>query len=39
VAGGKDDGVIFSKGQPLRKVGCDDTYDTLFEEIEKGGWK
>ncbi|CAA9440311.1 (E)-4-hydroxy-3-methylbut-2-enyl-diphosphate synthase (flavodoxin) [uncultured Rubrobacteraceae bacterium] len=35
VAGGKDDGVIFSKGQPLRKVGRDEIYDALFEEIAK----
>ncbi|MDP9458353.1 MAG: 4-hydroxy-3-methylbut-2-en-1-yl diphosphate synthase [Actinobacteria bacterium] len=39
VAGGKDDGVIFSKGKPLRKVGRDEIYDALFEEIEKDGWK
>src|SRR5919199_5608411 len=39
VAGGKDDGVIFSKGQPLRKVGRDEIYDSLFEEIEKDGHK
>ena len=39
VAGGKDDGVIFSKGKPLRKVGRDDIYDALFEEIQKDGWK
>jgi len=39
VAGGKDDGVIFSKGQPLRKVGRDEIYDALFEEIQKDGWK
>lgn len=37
VAGGKDDGVIFSKGQPLRKVGRDEIFDALFEEIEKDG--
>src|SRR5829696_4756480 len=35
VAGGKDDGVIFAKGQPLRKVGRDEIYDALFEEIAK----
>src|SRR5215204_6261169 len=35
VAGGKDDGVIFSKGQPLRKVGREEIYDALFEEIAK----
>jgi len=39
VAGGKDDGVIFSKGEPLRKVGRDEIYDALFEEIQKDGWK
>ena len=39
VAGGKDDGVIFSKGQPLRKVGRNEIFDALFEEIEKDGWK
>jgi (E)-4-hydroxy-3-methylbut-2-enyl-diphosphate synthase len=39
VAGGKDDGVIFSKGEPLRKVGRDEIYDALFEEIEKDGRK
>lgn len=39
VAGGKDDGVIFSKGQPLRKVGRDQIFDALFEEIEKDGRK
>lgn len=39
VAGGKDDGVIFSKGEPLRKVDRDDIFDALFEEIEKDGWK
>ena len=39
VAGGKDDGVIFSKGQPLRKVGRDEIYGALFEEIAKDGRK
>ena len=39
VAGGKDDGVIFSKGQPLRKVGRDKIFDALFKEIQKDGWK
>ncbi|MEJ7819084.1 MAG: flavodoxin-dependent (E)-4-hydroxy-3-methylbut-2-enyl-diphosphate synthase [Rubrobacteraceae bacterium] len=39
VAGGKDDGVIFSKGAPLRKVGRDDIFDALFEEIAKDGRK
>ena len=35
VAGGKDDGVIFAKGRPLRRVGKDEIFDALFEEIEK----
>jgi (E)-4-hydroxy-3-methylbut-2-enyl-diphosphate synthase len=39
VAGGKDDGVIFAKGQPLRKVHRDEIFDALFEEIEKDGRK
>src|SRR5919112_504150 len=39
VAGGKDDGVIFAKGQPLRKVHRDDIFAALFEEIEKDGRK
>lgn len=39
VAGGKDDGVIFSRGEPLRKVGRDEIYDALFEEITKDGRK
>ena len=39
VAGGKDDGVIFSKGQPLRKVHREQIFDALLEEIEKDGRK
>jgi (E)-4-hydroxy-3-methylbut-2-enyl-diphosphate synthase len=39
VAGGKDDGVIFAKGQPLRKVHRDEIFDALFEEIHKDGRK
>jgi (E)-4-hydroxy-3-methylbut-2-enyl-diphosphate synthase len=39
VAGGKDDGVIFAKGEPLRKVGRDEIFDALFEEIDKDGRK
>jgi len=39
VAGGKDYGVIFSKGKPLRKVGRYEIFDALFEEIHKDGWK
>ena len=32
-------GEIFTKGEPLRKVGRDEIYDALFEEIEKDGRK
>ena len=39
VAGGKDDGVIFAKGRPLRKVHRDEIFDALFEEIQKDRWK
>ncbi len=39
VAGGRDDGVIFTKGEPLRKVKREEVFDALFEEIEKDGWK
>lgn len=39
VAGGKDDGVIFARGRPLRKVDKDEIFDALFEEIERDGWK
>ena len=39
VAGGKDDGLIFTKGQELRKVKRDEVFDALFEEIDKDGWK
>jgi (E)-4-hydroxy-3-methylbut-2-enyl-diphosphate synthase len=39
VAGGKDDGVIFAKGQPLRKVRSDEIFDALFDEIGKDGRK
>jgi (E)-4-hydroxy-3-methylbut-2-enyl-diphosphate synthase len=39
VAGGKDDGVIFARGRPLRKVQRDEIFDALFEEIEKDGRK
>src|SRR3712207_3479069 len=37
--GGEDDGVIFAKGQPLRKVHRDEIFDALFEEIDKDGRK
>jgi len=39
VAGGKDDGVIFAKGQPLKKVHRDEIFSALFEEIAKDGRK
>jgi (E)-4-hydroxy-3-methylbut-2-enyl-diphosphate synthase len=39
VAGGKDDGIIFAKGRPLRKVHRDEIFSALFEEIAKDGWK
>ena len=35
IAGAKDMGVIYSKGEPLRKVRTEDLVDTLFEEIDK----
>ena len=37
--GGKDNGVIFAKGEPLRKVHRDEIFDALFEEIQKDGCK
>src|SRR5687768_13765419 len=35
IAGAKDMGVIYSKGEPLRKVRTEELVDTLFEEIDK----
>jgi (E)-4-hydroxy-3-methylbut-2-enyl-diphosphate synthase len=35
ISGAKDSGVVFSKGEPLRKVPTDDLVDVLFEEIDK----
>jgi (E)-4-hydroxy-3-methylbut-2-enyl-diphosphate synthase len=35
IAGAKDMGVIYSKGEPLRKVRTEDLVDTLFEEIDR----
>src|SRR5687768_3427053 len=35
IAGAKDMGVIYSKGQPLRKVPTDELVDVLFQEIDK----
>src|SRR5947209_17956206 len=35
IAGAKDAGVIFSRGQPLKKVPTERLVDELFEEIDK----
>ncbi len=35
IAGAKDMGVIYSKGEPLRKVRTEELVDTLFDEIDK----
>jgi (E)-4-hydroxy-3-methylbut-2-enyl-diphosphate synthase len=35
IAGAKDMGVIYSKGEPLRKVPTEALVDTLFEEIDR----
>src|SRR4051794_6060631 len=35
IAGAKDMGVIYSRGEPLRKVPTDQLVDVLFEEIDK----
>ena len=35
IAGAKDMGVIYSKGQPLRKVPTEELVDVLFHEIDK----
>jgi (E)-4-hydroxy-3-methylbut-2-enyl-diphosphate synthase len=35
ISGAKDAGVVFSKGEPIRKVPTDDLVDVLFEEIDK----
>jgi (E)-4-hydroxy-3-methylbut-2-enyl-diphosphate synthase len=35
IAGAKDMGVIYSKGQPLRKVPTEELVDVLFQEIDK----
>ncbi|MFN2629243.1 MAG: flavodoxin-dependent (E)-4-hydroxy-3-methylbut-2-enyl-diphosphate synthase [Gaiellaceae bacterium] len=35
ISGAKNQGVIFSKGEALRKVPQDDLVDVLFEEIDK----
>jgi (E)-4-hydroxy-3-methylbut-2-enyl-diphosphate synthase len=35
ITGAKDEGLIFSKGEPLRKVPTDQLVDVLFEEIDR----
>ena len=35
ITGAKDAGMIYSKGEPLRKVATDDLVDVLFEEIDR----
>ncbi len=35
IAGGKNEGLIFKKGQILRKVSYDDLFDEFMKEIEK----
>jgi (E)-4-hydroxy-3-methylbut-2-enyl-diphosphate synthase len=35
ISGAKDAGIVFSKGEPLRKVGTDQLVDVLFEEIDR----
>src|SRR5829696_9006327 len=35
IAGAKDMGVVYSKGQPLRKVPTEELVDVLFQEIDK----
>lgn len=35
IAGGKGEGLIFARGEAIRKVPADELVDALFEEIEK----
>ena len=35
ITGAKNEGLIFSRGKPLRKVPQDELVDVLFEEIDK----
>jgi (E)-4-hydroxy-3-methylbut-2-enyl-diphosphate synthase len=35
ITGAKNEGLVFSKGEPLRKVPQDELVDVLFEEIDK----
>ncbi|MFA6001931.1 MAG: flavodoxin-dependent (E)-4-hydroxy-3-methylbut-2-enyl-diphosphate synthase [Thermoleophilia bacterium] len=35
IAGGKGEGLIFARGEPLRKVAANELVDALFAEIEK----
>jgi (E)-4-hydroxy-3-methylbut-2-enyl-diphosphate synthase len=35
ITGAKNEGMVYSKGEPLRKVPTDELVDVLFEEIDK----
>ncbi len=35
ISGAKDSGIVYSKGEPLRKVKTNELVDVLFEEIDK----
>lgn len=35
IAGGKGEGLVFTNGEPIRKVPAEELVDALFEEIEK----
>jgi (E)-4-hydroxy-3-methylbut-2-enyl-diphosphate synthase len=35
ISGTKDSGIVYSKGEPLRKVKTEELVDVLFEEIDK----
>ena len=35
ITGAKDEGLVFSRGKPLRRVRTQELVDVLFEEIDK----
>jgi (E)-4-hydroxy-3-methylbut-2-enyl-diphosphate synthase len=35
IAGGRNEGIVYSRGEPLRKVPTDQLVDTLFAEIDR----
>jgi (E)-4-hydroxy-3-methylbut-2-enyl-diphosphate synthase len=35
IAGGRNEGIVYSRGKPLRKVPTEELVDTLFAEIDK----